>query len=1464
MLVMSSESAPAITTTKENDENKTKKTSSATTIPPHDEEAGVVTHDEDSNMGFGDKPQQQQQTDTIQSTDVDDDNKIIDSINNNSDDVPNNIQEEERPDDNIEPTSSCPTTTNDTTEQQPPQQQVEEVASSSTTAAGAADNAPPPPLLKGTLTYNLESRRHMLRGNWNYDYSKTPSSLLPAHKIPAQRFELIRNFPPNTPEEEIKLIPVNGEFHGSFSLAYHITKNGKTRERSKVVPESGVHIQFEPILEEGVVQQQQLDLAAVSEFKVTGRGTNQFGEFDIYGNAVRSGFEGEQDTFHVELRKRYVAVSIPPVAASAESKKRSSTTDDNDDEELKSHKKSRELEPPPPEEALPPPSPSFPVGVVCLRGKLFRDRGEQAVGVQENLHRIRGFWSTGLDILLSDPNNEKGLCNPFDYEHKSIDEKNESFPLSGRYTGFFLITNEDGTRTRIAERDVFLKFKHNSNAGGYNVEGKGSNIFGKYTISGAMEPTTSEKGTVYLITIFRHFQPRKVKKEKKLIEEAPPVLLSTTTTRDSPLNNKKVKVDTAPELPIVLSLDQIVVPGLADFVPTEDNPTFVADAIVPPEHGSYSAVSRGVLRINGDGAHTCGGKWAISREHFANNMTSNFHFGLEAHHALEEAKKVLAVQGRLPDGADTALPSDLPVVFPLDSAQYKGSFRIKRGANKFSSVIDKQIVLKFVRNSGGSFNVYGKGCNNIGQFDLIGTLIQQGQSSGQVELYRMYYSAAPSTEDAGTATSSNHVFESTKKEAHAPQQVVDFSTQSAAKTVSPSRKPDLISEVPLVAPVQGLSSLNSTTPMPGLLRTESGRSVKLPSRLEDSDPEARKARIMEKCSNILRFLRDQDAATGSFFAEPVDPVALGIPTYNQIISNPMDLGTIQLRMTAGQLEDHEEFAHLIRLVFENAMRFNVDPSHPVYVRARDLLVLFNRKFSDVERIASSSNEKRRLSKSELKTKQREEKRKEREASKEAKRKAKEEKSERIQRQKTEVDATQPATFGLFPSVEVSSTSEAAPEGYVAKSEFDRLHQQMHQMQVVIAAMQQQLAAVGAPVMVLPNMNPPSVQPASASSMSTSRDKQLSGKSKMKGKSSQKKLIHDVDEDEEDDLDNKPLSLKEQEQLSDAINRLTGKRLDEAIRIIRESTQLSDEGEIDLEIDQLDNPTQRKLQRFVLKTKLNRTKKLPKTAAPKKLPTPIARAPTPSSAVPERSSNADSFAKSKPTAAEKQRGHKKGNKSSFLGFGGDAASGDDSDDGDSGSSSSSDSEGALTDRKNAGGKGGKTADSFILPDHSMDMDDHLNDDAIANKDWNLTVGAAALAGNDEEDSDDDKDTLWGAARMEAEANKQREAERRAREDKVRAQAELESKERLASAQATADMIRAKRLEEEEEEAKLNEEKAREAEEKRMEAREAVRRNVLETKQTVDLDAQRSLMEMYERSIIDTEIGDSASPSYNFGF
>merc|ERR1712204_128161 len=55
---------------------------------------------------------------------------------------------------------------------------------------------------------------------------------------------------------------------------------------------------------------------------------------------------------------------------------------------------------------------------------------------------------------------------------------------------------------------------------------------------------------------------------------------------------------------------------------------------------------------------------------------------------------------------------------------------------------------------------------------------------------------------------------------------------------------------------------------------------------------------------------------------------------------------------------------------------------------------------------------------------------------------------------------------------------------------------------------------------------------------------------------------------------KPLSLREQEILTENINNISPDKLPGVIQIIRESTKLSgDEEEIDLEIDQLDTATQ---------------------------------------------------------------------------------------------------------------------------------------------------------------------------------------------------------------------------------------------------------------------------------------------------
>merc|ERR1712166_665000 len=132
-------------------------------------------------------------------------------------------------------------------------------------------------------------------------------------------------------------------------------------------------------------------------------------------------------------------------------------------------------------------------------------------------------------------------------------------------------------------------------------------------------------------------------------------------------------------------------------------------------------------------------------------------------------------------------------------------------------------------------------------------------------------------------------------------------------------------------------------------RRESTRLVKVPSRLEDDDPEAQFTRIMDKCNVLLRIIREKDVEMGAFFSEPVDPVALGIPTYPQVIKEPTDLRTLHLKMEANEVRAPEEFARLCRLVFENAVMFNVDPTNSVHQAARNLLILFNQKHRDIER-----------------------------------------------------------------------------------------------------------------------------------------------------------------------------------------------------------------------------------------------------------------------------------------------------------------------------------------------------------------------------------------------------------------------------------------------------------------------------------------------------------------------------------
>ena len=58
------------------------------------------------------------------------------------------------------------------------------------------------------------------------------------------------------------------------------------------------------------------------------------------------------------------------------------------------------------------------------------------------------------------------------------------------------------------------------------------------------------------------------------------------------------------------------------------------------------------------------------------------------------------------------------------------------------------------------------------------------------------------------------------------------------------------------------------------------------------------------------------------FLQPVDPVALNIPTYHKVIKKPMDFGTVTSKLKNGHYENAKEFHADVKLIFDNCFKFN--------------------------------------------------------------------------------------------------------------------------------------------------------------------------------------------------------------------------------------------------------------------------------------------------------------------------------------------------------------------------------------------------------------------------------------------------------------------------------------------------------------------------------------------------------------
>jgi hypothetical protein len=106
-------------------------------------------------------------------------------------------------------------------------------------------------------------------------------------------------------------------------------------------------------------------------------------------------------------------------------------------------------------------------------------------------------------------------------------------------------------------------------------------------------------------------------------------------------------------------------------------------------------------------------------------------------------------------------------------------------------------------------------------------------------------------------------------------------------------------------------------------------------------PKAEAAEAAEKvpmtwatmCQDILQQVMQLDSA--DLFHDPVDPIALQIPDYFTIVTEPMDLGSVKKKLRRGRYNNTHEFAEDVRLTFKNAQLYN-GRAHPVSAAAANL------------------------------------------------------------------------------------------------------------------------------------------------------------------------------------------------------------------------------------------------------------------------------------------------------------------------------------------------------------------------------------------------------------------------------------------------------------------------------------------------------------------------------------------------
>lgn len=318
---------------------------------------------------------------------------------------------------------------------------------------------------------------------------------------------------------------------------------------------------------------------------------------------------------------------------------------------------------------------------------------------------------------------------------------------------------------------------------------------------------------------------------------------------------------------------------------------------------------RGTMTYAG-GSITCKGKWAMSdANHSVSGHTSDFEFKL--------VKK----------------DENCMKIFPVDG-MYQGWFMLKQAPPSKGSikVEDKEMELHFQPDDENNHKITGHGSNKFGQFNLYGTLSDQGA----VHIYREYFQLNPLSATTPVAKKPVGRPEGTQRRPSIGVDPAETPRESSGRIRKQSS---------VLKDYQDLQVKHATpraTPresLDGGFEAASSSSLQRQSSVERSH---RLAPAMRKCSDLLREMSKLPQAR--WFLEPVDPIKLQIPDYPKIIKTPMDFSTIRANIEGGVYETIDSFAEDMRLVFRNAITFNAARDNIVNINAREVSAKFEDRF----------------------------------------------------------------------------------------------------------------------------------------------------------------------------------------------------------------------------------------------------------------------------------------------------------------------------------------------------------------------------------------------------------------------------------------------------------------------------------------------------------------------------------------